>query len=500
MRIAPAFFGFVSPRGEVLELNELAVRVIGARREDVIGAIFWDAPWWSPLPASAARMRAAIEDAGRGRPSQFDVEYWAHTPDDPAGQVRWVAAEVRPMPGPGSEVERIVVTGVDVTDRRAAQSALVLERNKLNALFEESPGAMALWRGDDLVFEMVNPAYQAIFPGRRLLGRPFLEACPELADQAFPRLIRAVLETGVPYVGREELARIAISDGGPIEDRYYDFTYLRVEDPDGSPYGVYDHALDVTDRVRSRMALEASRAELEGTVRQLETERDLRERFVAALTHDLRTPLSVAKLGATTLARSPGDAEKTGRIAARIVRSVDRAELMIRDLLDASAIRAGEPVALDVTGCDLREIAGATLEELTSVHGDRFVLVAAEPFDGHWDPSALRRVLENLVTNAVKYGAPDAPVTIALARDGERITMTVHNQGAPIPVEEHTRIFEPFRRSGSAIRSATVGWGLGLMLVRALIEAHGGTVALESEAGTGTTFTVRLPADARAPR
>ena len=114
------------------------------------------------------------------------------------------------------------------------------------------------WRcgaGRDLIFEMVNPAYQALFPGRQLVGRSLLEAVPELIGQNFDQLLLAVLDTGVPYVGREKLARHASHEGGPIEDHYYDFTYVRMEDSDGQPYGVYDHSIDVTERVRSRNQL-----------------------------------------------------------------------------------------------------------------------------------------------------------------------------------------------------------------------------------------------------
>lgn len=496
--IAPVFFGHLSPRGEVLEINELALRVIGARAEDVMGTLFWEAPWWRSPPGSAARIRAALADAARGLSSRFDLEFWAHTPGDPAGETRWVAIEVAPVSEGDQPLEHIVVTGIDITERRNAQAALVFEHHKLHALFEESPGAMAIWRGDDLVFEMVNPAYQAFFPGRQLLGRPLLEACPELADQPFPHLMRKVLATGEPYVAHEELARIAAGEGGPLEDRYYDFTYLRVDDADGKPYGVYDHAIEVTDRVRSRMALEASRAELESTVRALEQERELRERFVAALTHDLRTPLTVAKLGAFALARDARDASKGASIAARIGRSVDRAEALIRDLLDVSAIRAGERVALSVAECDLRAITQAAVEELAAIHGARFVLDAAEPIAGRWDCSAVRRIVENLAANAVKYGAPDTPITITLARRGERVTIAIHNHGDPIPRDERELLFDPFRRADAALASAKEGWGIGLTLVKALADAHGGGVEVTSERGEGTTFSVWLPAETRA--
>src|SRR4051812_44533104 len=102
------------------------------------------------------------------------------------------------------------------------------ERHMLEAIFKLSPAAMALWRGPQMIFEMVNPGYQALFPGRALLGHPFLEALPEFRGQPFIELFRRVLETGEPYIGHEVLARHRRTQDGPLEDRYYDFTYVQI--------------------------------------------------------------------------------------------------------------------------------------------------------------------------------------------------------------------------------------------------------------------------------
>ena len=138
----------------------------------------------------------------------------------------------------------------------------VAEQHKLSAIFHESPAAMAFFQGPDHVIEMVNPSYAAIFEGRTLLGRRLLDAVPELANQAFPALLSQVFTSGESYTGHEALAQLVRRPGGPIEDRYYDFTYVRINDSDGAPYGVYDHAVDVTDRVLARRKLEEGEARL----------------------------------------------------------------------------------------------------------------------------------------------------------------------------------------------------------------------------------------------
>ncbi|RKH65567.1 PAS domain S-box protein [Corallococcus aberystwythensis] len=232
---------------------------------------------------------------------------------------------------------------------------------------------------------------------------------------------------------------------------------------------------------------------------RLEEERDLRERFVATLTHDLRTPLTAAKLNAQMLARKGDDPTALFKLAARISENLDRADQMIRDLLDANRIRAGEGITLDLSSeLDLGALARETLEELALVHGGRFVLNAPQPLAGHWSRDGMRRILENLCGNAIKYGAHDRPVTVSLTEAGpDAVALRVHNWGNPIPPEHQRALFQQYRRLESAEVRAQKGWGLGLTLVEGLAQAHRGSVTLESTPETGTTFTVTVARDPR---
>lgn len=381
-----------------------------------------------------------------------------------------------------------------VGDQRLPQNASIAnERHLLEAIFQSSPAAMALWRGPEMVFELVNPGYQELFPGRALLGKPFLEALPEFQGQPFMALFRQVLETGEPFVGHEVLARHGSGADSSLEDHYYDFSYVRLDDASGQPYGVYDHAIDVTERVLARRALEESRTQLQATVAALQEERGQRDRFIAMLSHDLRTPLMAARMSAQLLARKAGDTVALQRIAGRIAHNMDRADQLLRDMLDLHRLQAGEQLPIERTECELHQLAAETLEELGSVHGDRFVLRASGPVRGFWACSSVRRILENLCTNAVKYGARNRPVTVSLSPEGPAVRLVVHNEGTPVPPEDQAVLFEPFRRTPAALATGQKGWGLGLALVRGLAEAHGGNVTVFSAPGLGTTFTVTLP-------
>lgn len=226
---------------------------------------------------------------------------------------------------------------------------------------------------------------------------------------------------------------------------------------------------------------------------ELQAERELRERFVSVLAHDLRGPLAAAKLAAQML-ESKDDPRG---LAKRVARNIERADRMIRDLLDANRIRAGEALPTKIVECDLAAVASEVVDDLAVVHGPRFVVEAHGPLKGYWSDDQLRRALWNLASNAVKYGTPETPVTIALTRVGDRVLVSVHNEGPAITADDQKRLFKPFSRTPSAQAGIPSGWGLGLTLVRGFAEAHGGHVSVESEAGKGTTFTIDLPLDAR---
>lgn len=230
----------------------------------------------------------------------------------------------------------------------------------------------------------------------------------------------------------------------------------------------------------------------------LRVERELRERFVSVLAHDLRGPLSAVKMAASLLTMTPAGREPSlSEQAKRISRNVDRADRMVRDLLDANRIHAGERLPLQLAECDLVAVARATIEELTEIHGARFVLTGDGDAFGVWSEEELRRSLWNLATNAIKYGAAGRPITVRIDATRDRVILTVHNEGAPIPEEEQERLFVPFARARAAQGGGLHGWGLGLTIVRGTAEAHGGRVTVKSSDAAGTTFSMDLPRDAR---
>lgn len=232
-------------------------------------------------------------------------------------------------------------------------------------------------------------------------------------------------------------------------------------------------------------------------VQTLQMENDLRERFVFTLTHDLRNPLSAARVSSEMIARQPCNSDRHRDLATRSIHSIQRADRMITDLLDVSRIKAGEALPISLSKCDLRRILDEVHDELSTIYGSRFLIDADETVVGPWDAENMKRVIENLAVNAIKYGASSTPVTLSLRKKDDRVYLKVHNYGPVIQSNEISSLFQPFRRAQAAETSTNKGWGLGLALVRGIAEAHGGMVKVESYPKEGTTFMVDLPGKTR---
>jgi signal transduction histidine kinase len=238
-------------------------------------------------------------------------------------------------------------------------------------------------------------------------------------------------------------------------------------------------------------------ADLREKIDALEVERDLRERFVSILAHDLRGPLATAKMSAERLISRPEKLDERRELAIKIDRNIERTDSMICDLLDVSRMHAGQRLTIRLEECDLGAIARDVVDEMSALHGNRFTLQTDHRARGIWSASELRRALWNLVSNAVKYGASERPISISIRRRDGWVEAAVHNDGAPISPQDQARLFHPFSRARAVQVAGPRGWGLGLALVHGCAEHHGGRVRLQSDAATGTTFTLELPLDAR---
>lgn len=220
---------------------------------------------------------------------------------------------------------------------------------------------------------------------------------------------------------------------------------------------------------------------------------ELQQQLMGIVGHDLRTPLNAIAGSAALLARASDLPTARLRAAQRIVSSAARMSGLVRDLLDFTRLRVSGGFAIEPQPADLGTVGRAVVQEVrTAWRGSVIHLTEAGDLAGRWDPERLEQVLSNLVGNACHHGTPGTPVQVRLSGLPAAVRAEVHNEGPPIPAEVLPVIFEPFRRGASDRRDASGGVGLGLFIVRSLVEAHGGKIEVTT-GKEGTTFAVELP-------
>ncbi|MGH2455832.1 MAG: ATP-binding protein, partial [Candidatus Limnocylindria bacterium] len=228
-----------------------------------------------------------------------------------------------------------------------------------------------------------------------------------------------------------------------------------------------------------------------------------RDQFLAAISHDLRTPVAVIKGRANLLQHAIGRSEKPDlELVANGMRAIDdstaRLVRLIDELLDLTQLRMGHPIALDLASTDLVEVARRVAAEYNLVTPGREIRVGSDldSLVGEWDAARIERVVANLVSNADKYSAPSSEIGVQVSREEGSgrawAVLAVHNRGPGIPPSEIDRVFDPYYRATN-VSSSISGTGVGLAGVRHIVEQHGGRVEVESVLGETTTFTVRLP-------
>ncbi|WP_239701098.1 HAMP domain-containing sensor histidine kinase [Massilia sp. 9096] len=220
----------------------------------------------------------------------------------------------------------------------------------------------------------------------------------------------------------------------------------------------------------------------------------LRERFAAALAHDLRNPLTAAMMVLDFIAVTDDPVEVKNMVR-KAQKNLMRIDGMIHELLDTMSFHSGSSLSLQLSNFEV-------LDVVKEVQGEKIVKEGLHiqsgttPVTGWWDRAALKRAIENIIGNAIKYRTSGTSITIKINEAHQRLLLTVHNVGQPIPPDEQEDIFQMYRRADATKRNEE-GWGIGLPYVRAVAESHGGSIAVDSSVERGTTFCIDIPVDCR---
>ncbi len=397
-----------------------------------------------------------------------------HLPD---GRTLSVSMSPHPLGG-------LIFVYEDVTDRlaleRSYNTLIEVQRETLDNLFE----GIAVF-GSDGRLKLHNPAYRKIWALSEadLIGEPHISS---IVDKT-----RRFYEDGGDWPARRDQLIGQITGqaawNGPLDRRDGSVLQLAtVPLPDGN---VLVTCLDVTDTARVERALrERNEA--------LETAQRLKSEFIANVSYELRTPLNAIIGFAEILANeyfgplSPRQLEYSRGI-------LDSSQLLmslINDILDLATIEAGY-MALETGQVDVRELLESviTLTRERARNQSLALTLHCSPDSGiiEADERRLKQALFNLISNAIKFTPAGGSIRLEAERDPDDLLLTVADTGVGIAEVDHERVFEKFERGNPQARES--GAGLGLSLVKSLIELHGGSVSIESAPGSGTTILCRLP-------
>lgn len=362
---------------------------------------------------------------------------------------------------------------IAVTNARLYQSVLQ-EKQQLDALIEQSAdGVMILnnrWR-----ITTFNRAMEVLtgWPREETVGRPCAEVLGMRNEQgANICLIDCPLQRRPPAPNPVVEGWIESRDN---RRRYVQSRYAVQLGPQGEFLGAIANIRDITDQ---------------------KIEAEMQNTFISVVSHELKTPVSIIKGYAETLSREDVNWDQsTIRDGLHVItEEADRLADQIQDLLDTSRIQAGG-MRLEMTDWTFPPLARHIAERFATQAGETFTFELRFPDDFppvHADYERIRTVLENLVSNAVKYSPDGGTVRITGRIESSHVVISVSDQGIGISPEEQARLFQRFYRSDNRLRRTTQGTGLGLFLSKAIVEAHGGRIWVESPAGRGSRFSFTI--------
>jgi PAS domain S-box-containing protein len=386
---------------------------------------------------------------------------------------------------------RLLSVAYNASEVRATTSAA--ERDSLLALFAALPVGVVLAdvRADDQPIVFANAAFTALtgYPAAEALGRNcrFLQGVDTDPEDV------AVLRHAIANdVGCTVTLCNYRRNGTPF---WNELTLTPLRDAEGQVVAYVGVQADATARVE----VERRRAEAEAAVR-------MRDQLLSLAAHDLRSPLTAllmqVQMQTRQLDREHVPTVEEWRVWLTRQRELLNRELaVVQEVTDAAYLQLGQHIELQVEPVDLPELARQAAGVVAATRGDASVEIATGTDAGDMggpiivagDPSRLGRVLQNVIGNAVKYSPEGAPVAVTVTPTDDGARVVVRDQGVGIPADELPRIFSPFYRASTA--RGVAGTGLGLAGAKAIVEQHGGTIALDSAPGVGTTVTIILPRD-----
>lgn len=419
-----------------------------------------------------------------------------------AEEVRWVAAHGRAIYDDGGKPVQFNGMAIDITERKRAE----LLRSHLAAIVENSDDAIISKRLDQTIISWNRGAERVFgYKAEEIIGRPIMTIIPKHLQQEELEII-AKLRRGERI---DHFETVRLTKDGRLLD--VSISVSPVRDETGRIVAASKIARDISALKANEAALRDSDARLRAIADErqslLESERSarseaerlghLKDEFLATLSHELRTPLNAIQGWATLLRHAGSSAEDRQRGLEAIERNARSQSQIINDLLDMNRILAGK-MHLEVQPMRLHEVIESAVEAVRpSADAKRLrirTILDSSIGATRGDPNRLQQVMWNLLTNSVKFTPPGGFVQVVLERVNSHVEISVQDSGAGISAEFLPYVFDRFRQADATTTRKHGGLGLGLSIVRNLVELHGGSVKVKSPGETlGSIFVVSLP-------
>lgn len=378
-------------------------------------------------------------------------------------------------------VEGVIIHAVDVTDAVKARRATERAAAEREALLAQSAEGVIVASADGRITFMNDAA-------QRLYG----VTASDVRVEDYAAVYHVFTPEGEPYPPNETPLVSAVRLGETVMDAEW-----VIHRPAGEEIFARGSAAPVCDSADVQISAVL-------VVRDDTASHQLNQQkaeFLAAASHDLKNPLTSIKATAQVLYRQASlgklQSDRVTDGLLRIDRSVTQMIGLLDELLDVSRLQMDRPLELDRRPTDLVALVRQAATDYQHPSGHKILIQSSEEhLEGSWDAVRIERVLGNLITNAIKYSPARSEVSIRLWREitpgGETAVLAVQDHGIGIPASELTRVFERFHRASNAFGQAR-GTGVGLAIVKQVVELHGGDIDVQSEENVGSTFTVRLP-------
>ncbi len=413
----------------------------------------------------------------------------------PSGAIRWVRARQQVVfEGEGADrrASHAILAAFDITKEKEAEEALQRNKAFLGAMLDSLPHHLAVIGEDGKVIAVNKPwerfaaahgaSPDSVGPGADYLAPTRAAAEGDIFARWALEGINAILN------GKSQGFVLEYPCHAPDREQWFMMQATRVSWP---PAAVIVSHTDITERIRN----EQRRQEAEERVRESDRNKD---EFIATLAHELRNPLAPLRSGLQFVRRAkPGDLA-VARMQDIMERQVTHLVRLVDDLLDVSRISRGK-VELRKEQIDVVAIVRQAIADVRALMEPKNLAIhvcgldAPLPMIG--DPVRVSQIIVNLLDNAIKYSEQGGTISVAAQREGTEISIAVSDTGAGISPEILPMVFDLFTQGGGSAKHERAGLGIGLALVRKLVEMHGGAVEAQSDGvGRGARFLVRLPA------